>query len=445
MMSQKIDTIIRNAQCVRSDKIFQADIAIADGLIQSIEDQITIDDPSVRQIDAKGMTLIPGVIDSQVHFRDPGLTHKEDLTSGSKAAIAGGVTTFLEMPNTKPSTTTVKALEEKISLANEKSFADFGFFIGASLDNLNEIKLSQKIPGRCGVKIFLGSSTGDLLLYQEEALRKIFTQIPEGIIAVHSENEQILKDNISIRDEAKSVHAHTQWRSPKVCLSSTQRIVRIARECKRPLHILHISTAEEVEFLKDQKDLITFEITPQHLTLFAPDCYDRLGTFAQMNPPIREKYHQDKLWWAIQNKIADVIGSDHAPHTKEEKNQTYPNSPSGMPGVQTMLPLMLSHRDRGMISLEDIVHYLCEAPAKLYGLKDRGRIEVGKKADLVFIDLQKQDIISNSQMQSRCEWTPFDGTSYTGAISEVLLSGKTVFKNGQFTSKTPTGQPVHID
>lgn len=434
-MNKKIiehDCIIRNASCVRPEKTFNADIAIDKGKISKI-----IPDPESnsseseqhrgkKEIDAKGLTLIPGVIDTQVHFREPGLTHKEDLESGSRAALLGGVTTFFEMPNTNPATTTVKSIQDKIERAHKTSWVDFAFFIGATGQNTEELIEATKLDHCCGVKIFLGSSTGDLLLYREEALSEIFQKLPKDVvIAVHSENEELLVKNKHIRDQATSVHAHPQWRSVEVALSSTKRIIQIARKNNRKLHILHISTAEEIDFLRENKDICTFEITPQHLTLAAPECYDQLGTYAQMNPPIREAYHRDKLWQAIDEGLADVIGSDHAPHTKEEKDCAYPQSPSGMPGVQTMLPLMLMHYKNKKIKLNQIVHYLCEAPTKLYPfLSDRGRIEEGLRADLVLLDLGQEVTLQNEQMASKCGWTPFSGMKHPGKIHTVITKGR---------------------
>lgn len=441
-MMEKIDCIIRQAQCVRPEGIFTSDVAIGQGIIQEISPHIEIPKgQDVRVINGDGLHLMPGVIDSQVHFREPGLTHKEDLETGSKAALLGGVTTFLEMPNTNPPTTSLQSLKEKIALGKEKSWVDFGFFIGASGANLQELQKAIELSGCCGIKIFLGSSTGDLLLYKKESLEDILTNIPNAIIAVHSENEELLNKNIHLRDQATSVHAHPQWRSVEVALSSTKRIVEIARRCGRGVHILHISTGEEMDFLKDHKDLFTVEVTPQHLTLSAPECYNELGTFAQMNPPIREARHQERLWQALNDGTVDVIGSDHAPHTKEEKQKAYPQSPSGMPGVQTILPVMLSHVDQGRISLENVVKFLCEAPAKLYSLNDRGRLEVGKKADLILLDRRKEVTIQDDQMASRSNWTPFKGLRYRGSLEHVFLAAEEVSRNGKIQG-APSGQPI---
>jgi dihydroorotase len=421
----KADLLIKNAICVHSTHQEKADVAISNGVIVAIGTSLDIS--ANETFEADGYHLIPGVIDSQVHFREPGLTHKEDLESGSLAAAHGGVTTFLEMPNTNPSTTTLEAIEDKITRAQGRCWSDFGFFIGATENNLEELIKAQARDGIAGIKIFLGSSTGSLLLTDEAALQKIFKNT-QCMISIHSENERILTERLAIRDQASTAHSHPLWRNIDSALTSTKRIVELARPFNRKLHLLHISTKEEINFLAQNKDLCTVEVLPQHLTLFAPDCYDRLGTYAQMNPPIREDEHRQGLWQGIKEGVVDVIGSDHAPHTIEEKEKGYPHSPSGMPGVQTMLGVMLHHVENGRLELNDLVRLLCTTPAQLFSLKGKGEIKVGNDADLNLIDLNSTTTIKHADMKSRVGWTPFDGLQYKGRLVTTLLRGRPILE-----------------
>ena len=426
-----MDLIIHNAHCVLPEGILPLDVGVHEGKIAALG---KLDPKTAKEsLDAKGNYLIPGVIDSQVHFREPGLTHKEDLKSGSRAALLGGVSTFLEMPNTSPPTVDAASIEEKVKLAQSKCLTHFGFFMGATDYNLRELQKVSQSPFCCGIKIFLGSSTGDLLLHDEKILLDIFQQT-DSVIAIHSENETLLQKNIHLHSKATRPHAHTQWRSVEVALTSTKRIVALAKKAQRKIHILHISTQEEMEFLSENKDHCTVEVTPQHLTLTAPDCYDRLGTYAQMNPPIREKRHRQALWKGVHNGTVDVIGSDHAPHTRSEKDQGYPKSPSGMPGVQTMLPLMLQHLSEGRLSLEKIVELLCSAPAKLYSLSQKGRISQGLDADLVLLDLEQEVTLTHDMMASRCGWTPFHGKKVKGFPTHTIVAGKISMENQKILS-----------
>jgi dihydroorotase len=432
------DLIIRNGTIVSANGKNISDIAIKDGLIAAVAEKIEGD--SKDEFDAKGMHIIPGVIDSQVHFREPGLTHKEDLNTGSKSAILGGVTTFLEMPNTNPPCIKPDHIATKVNIAKETSYTDFGFFMGATGENLDALLKAHETEGCCGVKIFLGSSTGSLLLYDKVKLTEIFKSLTCPI-AVHSESEQMLIDRVAIRDEAKSVHAHYEWRSAETALTSTKMIIDIAKEAGRKVHILHITTKDEIDFLKDNKEHCTVEITPQHLTLAAPQAYDELGTYAQMNPPIREQFHQDGLWEGIFNNTADVIGSDHAPHTREEKDKPYPKSPSGMPGVQTLLPLMLDHTLNGKITLEKLVELTCETPAKLYSLAGKGHIKVGYDADINILDINSEVIIKNEDMGSKCGWTPFHNKKVKGKILKTYKAGKLTVNEGKIIA-SPAGRPI---
>ena len=432
------DLIVKNGTILNynQDPVV-ADIAISKGKIDKIGSNLG---EAKNQLDASGLTIIPGLIDSQVHFREPGLTHKEDLSSGSKAAVLGGICTFFEMPNTKPATITLEKIEEKIKLAKEKSHANFAFYIGASEDNLEELLKIESLDGCCGVKIFLGSSTGDLLLYKREILLDIFKNISVPI-AVHSESEVRLNERINIRDNATSVHDHYLWRDAQSALESTKMIIEVAKEAGRKVHVLHISTKEEMDFLKDQKEHCTVEVTPQHLTLFAPDAYDSMGTLAQMNPPIRTKDHQEGLWQGLHNGTVDVIGSDHAPHTLQEKRVDYPNSPSGMPGVQTPLPLLLHHLEKGRIDLNKIIELMAINPAKIFSL-NKGKIEEGFDGDLTILDLNENWLISNDAQASKAGWTPFYGMNIKGKPKATIVSGEIAMLND--TVFKPKGKTVKL-
>ncbi|OIQ20851.1 MAG: dihydroorotase [Bacteriovorax sp. MedPE-SWde] len=427
------DLLVKNGTLTTSKSRNLFDIGIKDGKIVEIG---TITGDAKRVIDASGLNILPGLIDTQVHFREPGPTHKEDLESGSRAAALGGICTFFEMPNTSPTTTTVEKINDKVELAKSKSHTNFGFYIGGSENNLEELLKAEDLEGCCGVKIFLGSSTGDLLLYKREVLIEIFKKIKMPI-AVHSESEPRLLDRISIRDNAKSVHAHYEWRDAQTALESTKMIIEVAKEAGRKVHILHVSTKDEMDYLAKNKEHCTVEATPQHLTLIAPDAYDQLGAFAQMNPPIRTAEHKEGIWEGLMNGTVDVLGSDHAPHTIEEKERAYPRSPSGMPGVQTIFPIMLKHMNEGRITLEKIIELLSETPAKLYSL-NKGRLEVGADADLTIVDLDKVWTIENEDQASKCGWTPFAGTEVKGKPTATIVMGQVAMLNDEVFEIKPS-------
>lgn len=440
-MDNEFDLVIRNATFLVDGHLNIADIGIYGKKIKKIEKNLQAN--AKEEFDASGLHVFPGVIDSQVHFREPGLIHKEDLYTGSLAAALGGVTTFLEMPNTNPPTTTVEAINEKVRLGKEKSIVNFGFFIGATGNNLEELQKSQGLEGCCGVKIFLGSSTGSLLLFDREKLLEIFKNI-SCPIAVHSESETILNQRKHIRDNAKSVHAHYEWRNVDSAVESTKMILSIAKEAKRKVHLLHITTKDEMELIEKDRNYCTVEVTPQHLTLYAPDIYDIIGTFAQMNPPIREKVHTDGLWQGLNKGLVDVIGSDHAPHTTEEKNKGYPDTPSGMPGVQTIFQIMLNHHLRGKISLEKLQELLCETPAKLYGL-NKGKIAPGYDADFSIADLKGDHLITNEEQASKCGWTPYNGMKVKGRIVSTIVMGSIVMLNGKILHENAASPIIKKD
>jgi dihydroorotase len=405
----------------------KTDIGIRNGKIQSLG--LASGAASREVIDATGLTILPGVIDSQVHFREPGLTHKEDLYTGTLGAIAGGVTSIFEMPNTKPNTSTREKLEEKLNLAAAKAKCDYAFFIGATNDNPPTLEELTRIPGCSGVKIFMGSSTGDLLVAEDKYLEAIFANVRHAPISVHCEDEFILKARQPIAAAGRHPRVHPLWRDESSALSATTRIVAIAKKYRRGVHILHVSSKAEMEFLAKNKDTATVECLPQFLTLSAPECYERLGTYAQMNPPVREKFHQDALWKALHAGVIDVLGSDHAPHTRAEKALPYPQSPSGMTGVQTLLPIMLNHVNQKRLSLEQLVPLISTNPARIFGAKDKGAIAVGKDADLTFVDMKKDKVISNSWIKSKVGWTPYDGMKVQGWPVLTMIRGQIAMRD----------------
>lgn len=378
--------------------------------------------PSSRKIDLEGLHIIPGVVDSQVHFREPGLTHKEDLETGTRSALLGGVTAVFEMPNTQPSTTDQKTFDDKVKALNNRAWCNVGFYIGGSHDNIAQLSALERLRGCCGVKVFMGSSTGTLLVEDDEALLKILESGSKRM-AVHCEDEFRLRERKSIATEGKSVHLHPTWRDEDSALLAVQRLIRLALKAKRPVHVLHVSTKQEVEFLAAYKNIATIEVLPQHLTLSAPECYERLGNFAQQNPPIRDKSHQAALWRALQKGIIDVIGSDHAPHTIEEKKREYPASPSGMPGVQTLLPIMLNHVNNGNLSLQHLVRLISVNPSRIFNIQGHGKLELGAAANLTIIDLKEERKIENKWIASRCGWTPYDGMKVKGWMKGCFING----------------------
>ena len=434
-----LDLIIKNGQCYIEHKLINTDVAIKSGKIQQIG-SITEDTKEI--IDAKGQTVLPGCMDTQTHFREPGSTDTEDLHSGSRAAIVGGITSVFEMPNTNPPTSNMKEFQRKLDLANNRMYCNYAFYFGATAENAEDLASLESLEGCCGIKLFVGSSTGNLLVAEEDDIEKVF-QNSSKVVAVHSEDEAILNINKKLIKNG-DVHTHPVWRSVECAISSTRRIVRIAQRYNKKAHILHISTKEEIDFLSQHKGNITFEITPQHLTIFAPDCYDKLGTYAQMNPPIRDKSHYDRLWYAVRNNYNDTIGSDHAPHLKINKEKKYPNSPSGMPGVQTLMPVMLNHVNNGKLTLNQLVNFVCENPVKIFGIKNKGFIKEGYDADFTIVDMNKTIEIKNENIESKCAWSPFHGSKFKGSPVATIINGEIKMKDGKILGE-PKGKPLQFE
>ena len=353
----------------------------------------------------------------------------EDLESGSRAAVLGGVTALFEMPNTNPPTSNLVEFDKKLQAAKNRMHTNYAFYFGATPDNTDQLAQLKDIEGCCGVKLFAGSSTGNLLVDKESDIEKVISS-SDRIVSIHSEDEDIIKLRKKFIKKG-DVKSHAEWRNVECAMSSTRRVVKIAERYNKKIHVLHITTREEVDFLAMHKKNVTFETTPQHLTLYAPDCYDKLGTYAQMNPPLRTKEHYDRLWVAIKNNIVDVLGSDHAPHLKEHKDKEYPNTPSGMPGVQTIFPVMLDHVNNGKLSLQQLINLMCENPCKIFGVKNKGYIKEGFDADLTIADMNKEVTIKNEMIASKCGWTPFNNYKVKGFPVGTIVNGHLVMSDGK--------------
>ncbi|MFD1792830.1 dihydroorotase [Ochrobactrum teleogrylli] len=437
-MAETFDTILKGATLVNHDGTGQRDIGIRNGRIAAIG---SLGQASAGEvIDCTGLHILPGVVDSQVHFREPGLEHKEDLETGSRAAVLGGVTAVFEMPNTKPLTTTVETLEDKIRRGRHRMHCDFAFWVGGTRDNAKDVAELERLPGAAGIKVFMGSSTGDLLVEDDDGVRSILKNTRRRA-AFHSEDEFRLKQREGLRVQGDP-SSHPVWRDEIAALQCTERLVRIAHETGARIHVLHISTAEEIDFLQAHKDVATCEATPHHLTLSADD-YKTLGNLIQMNPPVRDKRHRDGIWKGIDQGIVDVLGSDHAPHTLEEKQKPYPASPSGMTGVQTLVPIMLDHVNAGKLSLERFVDLSSHGPNRIFGMSRKGRIAVGYDADLTIVDMKRRETITHEQAGSKAGWTPYHGKTVTGWPVGTIVRGIKVMWDAEIVNPHQ-GEPVEF-
>jgi dihydroorotase len=438
-MSKAVDLILTGGTVVNQDGFGVWDVAVNNGKIVAIGDTAGL--VAAETLDCRNLHVLPGVIDSQVHFREPGLEHKEDLETGSRAAVMGGVTAVFEMPNTKPTTTSAEALADKVKRARNRMFCDFAFYLGGTRDNVDQISVLEKLEGSAGIKVFAGSSTGDLLVEDDGGLDAIISRLSRRA-AFHSEDEMRLRSRVS-HQIAGDASSHPIWRDVEAARLCTERLLRIAKKHGKRIHVLHISTAEELPLLAAHRDVATVEATPHHLTLSADD-YARLGTKLQMNPPVREARHRDALWKAISSGLVDVLGSDHAPHTLEEKSKPYPQSPSGMTGVQTLVPMMLNHVNAGKLTLERFVDLTSHGPARIFGIANKGRIAEGYDADFTIVDMKRKEIITNKWIESRCGWTPYDGVSVQGWCVGTMIRGRKVMWAGEIAAKAH-GAPVEFN
>ena len=413
---------------VLPNRIVEGDLRVSNGLIKTIAPFGGLQ-PEIGElvIDGTGLHLLPGAIDPHVHFRDPGNPEKEDLESGSRAAAAGGITSFLDMPNTSPNATNRLALEEKIVSAGKKTVTHHGFFIGATTNNVSDLQSVQGMDGICGIKIFMGSSTGDLLVHEQKHLENIFANTG-GIIAAHAEDEIRLQSRIAEFKHRTDIAAHAECRDIECALIATKRATALAKDHSHRLHIVHLTSGKEADWLSSKKgDLITTEVCTQHLT-FDQDDVEKLGVRALMNPPIGYTEDKEKLWSRLKDGTIDCIVTDHAPHTLEAKSVGFPKAPAGMPGVETSLPRMLTHAKEGKCSISDIVKWMCAGPAKVYGIKNKGSLIEGFDGDLTLVDLENHRIIQDSDTWTRVGWTPYDGMELTGWPMYTIVDGNVVHK-----------------
>ncbi|MEM6656064.1 MAG: dihydroorotase [Planctomycetota bacterium] len=417
-------TLIKDADVVLPSGVQRVGVVIEGGRIADIDPavQLTIDET----IDAAGLHLIPGVVDDQVHFREPGLTHKEDLEHASRACAKGGVTTFFEMPNTVPNAVTVERLHEKLALGAAKSRVNYAFYIGATPDNVAELKRAERTPG---IKVFIGSSTGDLLVDDQDALERIFAETTLPITA-HCEDETTVRANAERLAGTTDVADHSRVRDHAAALIATKRAIDLAKRHHHRFHVLHVSTGDETDLLADHGGLITGEACCHHL-LFNTDDYERLGTLVQMNPSLKTADDSRRLWRALVDGRLQVVATDHAPHTLEEKRKPYPQSPSGLPAVENALALMLNESNLGRCTIEQVVHWMCDAPARVWDLVGKGRIAVGYDADLVLVDLNKTETVQNDQQLTKCRWSPWDGVELTGWPVRTWVNGEQVYAGGR--------------
>jgi dihydroorotase len=438
-MPETFDLIVRGGEVVNHAGRGAADVGVRGGKIAAIGDLAQAS--AGETFDATGLTVLPGVIDSQVHFREPGLEWKEDLETGSRGAVLGGVTAVFEMPNTEPTTTDPDALADKLSRARGRMHCDHAFYMGGTHENAAFLGELERLPGCCGVKVFMGASTGTLLVQDDEGVEQVLRHISRRA-AFHSEDEYRLAERRPLARTGDWT-SHEEVRDAVSALQSTERLVRIATALGKRIHVLHVTTAEEIAFLAGHKEVASVELTPQHLTLTAPEAYERLKGFAQMNPPIRGAAHQAGLWGAIASGVADVLGSDHAPHTREEKARPYPASPSGMPGVQTLVPVMLTHVAEGRLSLERFVDLTSHGPNRVFGLADKGRLAVGYDADLTVVDMKARRTIRHEAMATRAGWTPFDGFEAKAWPAATIVRGVVVMREDEVAAPH-LGEPVRF-
>ena len=438
-MTGSFDLIVKNGTVHTPGGPVAADIGVRAGKIVAIG---AFPGDGAQVIDCTGLHVLPGVIDTQVHFREPGLEHKEDLESGSRAAVMGGVTAVFEMPNTKPNTDTQERVADKLARARHRMWCDHAFYVGATAANAEHLAVLERLPGTAGVKIFMGASTGDLLVADDGALARVLAS-GKRRVAIHAEDEFRMNERAGHR-VLGDPSSHPVWRDDESAMLATRRILGLARAAGRRIHILHITTPAELELIAQHKDIATCEVTPQHLTLAGEEAYPALGTYAQMNPPIRSGAHRDGLWRWLAQGVADVVGSDHAPHTVEEKAKPYPDSPSGMPGVQTLLPLLLDHVHHGRLSLDRLIDLTSAGAQRIFGLVGKGRIAAGYDADFTVVDLKKRWTITEDWLESRCGWSPFTGRELVGKPIGTIVRGHQVMWEDTLADSA-IGEPVRFE
>lgn len=437
------DLYVHGGDVVGLDGVQRADVWIEDGRVKAVGEGLEVS-AEVPRLDASKHLVFPGLTDPQVHFREPGNPEKEDLSSGSLAALAGGVTGYMEMPNTKPNTDTPERLQDKFDRADGRSFSDYGFFLGGTAENAEQLGAWETAPGCAGVKVFMGSSTGTLLVADDETLERVLRS-GERRATFHSEDDPRLKERYARVKPGTHVREHHHVRDVECAVRSTTRLLNLAEKTGRKIHILHVSTADEIRLVKERDlgDLVTIELTPNHLFLAAPDCYERHGTWAQMNPPVRERHHQEALREAAADGTAACIGSDHAPHSRHDKAKPFPASASGIAGVQTTLPLLLTAVRDGWLRHEDIVRLCVAGPDRVYGIKDRGPLSPGELGNLAIVDPGAGGKVSDRPFHSRAGGTPFADVDVAGWPAVTVLRGEVAYRDGGPVG-SPKGQRIEF-
>lgn len=438
-MAERFDLIVRNGHVLTSDGVTETDIGVAGGRSAALGSLKLAE--AARVLDATGLHVLPGVIDTQVHFREPGMEHQEDIDTGTRGAVLGGVTSVFEMPNTIPSTIDRTAFDDKMRRAQGRAFCDYAVAVGGAETNIDQLAALEHLPGCLGVNLFLGSSTAAKALEGDEALIAILAKT-RRVVSAHCEDEARLKERRHLVEGGAPVSAHADWRDATAALMATRRFLAAARQTKRRVHVLNVTTAEEMPVLAANQDFATADATPLHLTFSAED-YARLGSLIQTNPPIREARHRDALWAAINAGVIGVVASDHSPHTRQEKAKPYPASPSGAPGVQTLVPIMLDHVAKGRLSLARMVEITSTGPARIYGIEGKGRIAPGFDADLTIVDLAQRRIIEDAWMACKVKWTPFVGMAVTGWPKATVVRGAVVMQDGEVLG-APAGRPIRF-
>jgi dihydroorotase len=433
-MTGAIDLVVAGGHVFVNGRIEALDVAVAEGKTIGIGPPGKFNSQGRETIDARGLHVLPGVIDSHVHFREPGKEDREDFESGTRSAVLGGVTCVFDMPNTLPSVTNQAALSDKLARIEGRAWCDFGLYIGADGANTTQLPELEQERGVCGIKVFMSSSTTDLMVTSESDLKAVM-ETGSRIVSLHAEDDDRINARRYIAEQAANVLVHGEWRDVESAYRATERAIRLARRARRRIHVLHVSSGREMELIAQNKDLVSCEVLPQHLTFHAPECYTQLGAKAQQNPPIREEADQNALWQAIADGTVDVVGSDHGPHTLADKAQPYPNMAAGMPGTQTLVPLMLDYVAQGRISLARLVDLVCTGPARVFGIEGKGAIAIGNDADFTLVDLKARRTITNDWIASKVGWTAYDGRPVTGWPAGTIVRGHCVMFEGDLRGR----------
>ena len=439
-MSEHYDLLIRGGVCVLPWGEAEADVGVRDGRIAAVG--VAAGAEAHEVIEAAGLHVLPGLIDPHVHFRDPGDPAVETIPTGSKAAVLGGLTAVFDMPNTAPSITSADQVAWKQGYVERSAWCDMGLYVGASMNNIPQLESLELEAGVCGVKVFAGSSTGDLLIADDKSLEAVMRS-GRRAISYHSEDEYRLQARKPMFKSGDPYASHAVWRDVECAFLGTRRLLALARKTGRPAHILHVSTAEELEYLAGYRDVATAELLVNHLTQWAPDAYEQLGGMAVMNPPIRDRRHWEAAWAAVRNGTADTIGSDHAPHRRAAKERAWPEVGAGLTGVQTLVPIMLDHVNAGRLSLARMVDLMCAGPARVYGAVGKGRLAMGYDGDFTLVDMKRRRVIEESWIVSPCGWTPFAGKAITGWPTMTIVRGNVVMREDEVVG-APIGRLVQF-